>query len=240
MAFNAARFNLTPFNAESGKSYRVRILFSETVSCSIGTASQINALVITNERVTAAVSGERTRKISAVMTETVSEQVRSALTSIVAVLSMSEAVSNETEISADIAPAPILLETVTPEIGLGSVIRLDTEQTETVTADISLGSVTGISAETFELVDASISVIAVDMKICRIGNSASQFVLRPGERLVIDADNYNILVNGENGIWYQSGDWLDELNRETTSITISAASGASNLSATILYTERYL
>ena len=76
--------------------------------------------------------------------------------------------------------------------------------------------------------------------VCHIGTAENPFVLKPGERLVIDANNYNVLLNGQNAIWYQADDWLDDMNRNTISIDITASAGVSNLSATILYTELYL
>ena len=79
------------------------------------------------------------------------------------------------------------------------------------------------------------SLEALDLAICYL-----TVTLKPGSTLIIDANNYNILLDGENAIELQSGDWLDDLDRETVDIAIGAASGVSGLSASILYTERYL
>ena len=90
------------------------------------------------------------------------------------------------------------------------------------------------AGESSEVVDASVSAVALDEMICELA-----VTLRPGQVIVIDANNYNVLVDGENAIHIQNGAWLDELNRETQNIRITADYPA-NLSATILYTERYL
>lgn len=64
-------------------------------------------------------------------------------------------------------------------------------------------------------------------------------VIPPGGTLVIDSDNYVVLVNGENAIDKHGGAWLDELTRNTFDIQIEGES-ASELTGAILYTPRYL
>lgn len=64
--------------------------------------------------------------------------------------------------------------------------------------------------------------------------------LLPGEHLIVDAENYNVFLNGVNMIHTQKGRWLDELSRDTVSITITAAEGGKGLTADILYRERWL
>ena len=86
-----------------------------------------------------------------------------------------------------------------------------------------------------ELVSQTVDVMAIDEIVCELN-----LTLMPGQRLIVDASNYNVLVDGENMIHTQVGEWLDELTRETNSITITAAEGGGGLSANILYTERFL
>lgn len=62
--------------------------------------------------------------------------------------------------------------------------------------------------------------------------------LRPGDILVIDSDNFRVLLNGKNAIKYHSGDWIDELNRMSKSITVSG--GGSALETSIYFQELWL
>lgn len=62
--------------------------------------------------------------------------------------------------------------------------------------------------------------------------------LQPDDVLVIDSDNFRVLLNGENAIKYHSGDWIDELNRMSKSITV--AGGGSALETTIYFQELWL
>ena len=59
-----------------------------------------------------------------------------------------------------------------------------------------------------------------------------------GGVLVIDSDNFRVLLNNQNVIKSHSGDWIDKLNRRTKSITILA--GGRNLEADIYYQELWL
>lgn len=244
MGFNASQFDQTAFN-KSGEARTVIIgaaVIREMVTNAIGTGMQIAVGTIINERVSASIAGIPTRRIGpVVITETVSEYVGNAFTSLVMLAEIFEKVSSEIAISADIAPTVIISETVSASINLGADIKINGKASETISADIALGADLALpEIGIYELVNRSINVEAMDFRICHIGNNTDQFVLKPGERVIIDANNYNVLLNGENAIWYQTGEWLDELNRETVSISISAASGVDNLTASILYTERYL
>ena len=62
--------------------------------------------------------------------------------------------------------------------------------------------------------------------------------IKPGDILIIDSDNFRVLLNGENAIKYHSGDWIDELNRKSKSITISG--GGKSLSSSIYFQELWL
>lgn len=62
--------------------------------------------------------------------------------------------------------------------------------------------------------------------------------LRPGDILVIDSDNFRVLLNGKNAIKHHSGDWIDELNRMSKSITVSG--GGSALETSIYFQELWL
>lgn len=86
-----------------------------------------------------------------------------------------------------------------------------------------------------ELVSQVSDVVIVEEIACVLN-----LTLMPGERLIVDASNYNVLVNDDNMIHTQEGEWLNELTRDTLSITVTAAEGGDGLLANILYTERYL
>ncbi len=242
MAFNLTAFNRTAFNrSEAEKTVKIsRASMKETVSVALGISLQIGVTVFINERVSANVEGEPTRKLrQAAAYESVSS-AGEALVSVVIKLSLLEQVVNESEISADLYLGAEPAENITTESYISGNIIPYTDYAETVEEETELSAKINLDTEIFELVNQTASVFAVDTKVCQIGSASNRFVLKPGSRLIIDAANYNVLLDGENAIWYQSGDWIDELNRTTTNIAISASSGSAGLTATILYTERYL
>lgn len=63
-------------------------------------------------------------------------------------------------------------------------------------------------------------------------------VIPPGGELRIDSENYTVLLNGENILYSQSGEW-PILSRELKQITIDSASGG-ELTGTIVLTARWL
>lgn len=61
----------------------------------------------------------------------------------------------------------------------------------------------------------------------------------PGGTLIIDSENYNVLLNGENVIDTHSGEWL-WLDRNVYDVVVGPMTGVGYSNKTILYTERWL
>lgn len=62
--------------------------------------------------------------------------------------------------------------------------------------------------------------------------------LPPGGEIRIDSETYRVLMNGDNILYAQSGDWLT-LTRELLYVDIESATGGT-LEGTMIFTERYL
>ena len=62
--------------------------------------------------------------------------------------------------------------------------------------------------------------------------------LPPGSEIRIDSETYRVIMDGDNVLYAQNGDWLT-LTRELLYIDVESASGG-ELSGTLIYTERYL
>ena len=65
-----------------------------------------------------------------------------------------------------------------------------------------------------------------------------EVTIPPGGELRIDSDTFRVLLNGENVLDKQSGDWL-MLSRDLLYLDIESAIG-NGLSGNLIYTERYL
>lgn len=127
------------------------------------------------------------------------------------------------------------LETASVEASGGADIYISGSASEKAAAEVYNEKETWLTIAAYELMSASATLEAVDIETCELN-----LRLNPGQRLVIDARNYYVWLDGENAIDSRKGVWLDKLSRDTTSISITAASGVANLEASILYTEQFL
>ena len=65
-----------------------------------------------------------------------------------------------------------------------------------------------------------------------------QLTIPPGGELRIDSDLFIVLLNGENALHTQSGDWIN-ISRNLLRLIVESASGGL-LQGQLIYTERYL
>ena len=172
--------------------------------------------------------------------KTVSEQVSDIIAIHYLVVSGTEDVTKDLNASSETFLTMTFAEEVSAETALGQKLCLVNPMEEIVDAEVSMGTDIWLAIDGYELVRESASLEIVHETVCHIGTAENPFTLKPGEKLVIDASTYNVLLDGQNAIWYQADDWLDGMNRNTISIDITASAGLANLSATILYTELYL
>jgi len=65
-----------------------------------------------------------------------------------------------------------------------------------------------------------------------------QVTIPPGGELRVDSELFLVLLNGENALHTQSGDWIN-LSRSLLRLTVESA-GGNGLQGQLIYTERYL
>ena len=235
MSFDTGRFDLTGFDVTGGMYRRIKAKGTETVSAVVGSALIYHLLAIGNERVDTLARGIQALAGKGSGDEVITEGIIEGLLYINPKPNFVETISENVELGAVIGIPVNFTEIVNKNIIRGADIAISTELEETVNPSIILGANIAIPAEGFELVSSDATSEAIETNVCVL-----DITLNPGDRLVIDANNYNVLLNGNNAIWVQSGDWIDELIRNTTEIKIDAAAGAGNINASILYKERYL
>lgn len=238
MAYNLAQYNLTAYNSGSDSDLWINAIFSENVTPVLGTSSEAYLLAVGNEKVLSdGILLGNGVYISASGGEFVTKNIIGGMSSVVlgSVVGY-ETITEEATAQCLIYPPTVGMEQVTADLQMGAVIMPSYARgSETVSAIAVTDKETYLIASGYELVSASVNLEAVDIIVCELN-----ITLKPGQKLIVDATNYNVLLDNENAIWAQSGAWIDELTRETSSISINASSGVANLSANILYTERYL
>lgn len=237
MAFNQAPFNQTSFDVGSAGVVWLEMLVQEKITAVVGTSQEIYISVAAAERLNSGgVRGGNGIFVSGSAVEAVSDsEAIGEHSTIIGAMIAAEAVSGEAvgrsntwlEAAANIE--------IAAACEIGSSICVIGFAAEAVTARGYTEKETWLTAAAYELMSGSASLEAVDIEVCELN-----LTLKPGQRLVVDAINYNVLLDGQNYIWAQSGEWIDELSRDTSSISITAATGVGNLEASILFTERYL
>lgn len=158
-----------------------------------------------------------------------------ALPEYVTEISLSEAVSASISIGED----SYLPETLSESINADIYLSMDMYTSDDIKAYVekSIEAACNFLCDVLtlaEIVDCSISSNMYDYKYIYI-----DVTIPAGGTLIIDSDNFNVLLDGENAIDKQRGDWFDELTRNTFDVTItSGVSGT--LDGSLLYTERFL
>ena len=207
----------------------------ESVTAVVGSALNYYLLAIGNERIEKSISGLQGLIIAGIGTESISEGAIEGLSCIRPRPIFTENISKSATLGAVIGVTVGFTENVNRSVIMGADIAISAIFEESVSPIIIPGADVIMAADGYELVSADATSESVETKICVLN-----ITLQPGQKLIIDASNYNVLLDGENAIWVQSGDWIDEINRNTSEIRIDAAAGSANIAASILYTERYL
>lgn len=236
MAFNLARYDLNPFNIGAQSELYLTVYGSEKITPVTGFSSQVYLTCEGQEQVTKSIIGYSGRYIDgSAGLETINEEVIKGELSVILFPRFSETVGAQITRAADIRPSVSGLESISGQTDISASVFIPAKCYEIISANTALGMDLTLDVTGYELVNESASVIDLDSKTCNL-----TVTLKPGQKLVIDASTYTVLLDGENAIELQSGDWIDELDRETTDISILAATGTANLTASITYLERYL
>ena len=233
--YNSGKFNALRFNAVTAdNSIKLFSNSYETINAQLS-AAQIFYLANNSYEI---VTADTELVSGVILVGNPSENVSSQC-AIVGIIFLTE--NAHTDITASIIVAANYYwknsptETITANLILGENYYLSNESKETITAIVTGGVRYYFTNNSYNLINASIGAIySVEIK-----NIEISVTLPVNSKLVIDSDNYLVLLDGENIIEKHIGAWLDDLNRNVMSIEISGAELTSILS-TILYTERYL
>lgn len=109
--------------------------------------------------------------------------------------------------------------------------RLTSE--DRLTARVSGGKNIPVSVQASEVLTSMLEATSQTTE-----RTAIQLAIPPGGELRIDSGLFLVLLNGENALYAQSGDWIN-ISRDLLRIIVESASGG-NLRGSLIYTERYL
>ena len=144
-------------------------------------------------------------------------------------------INSDAEMSNLVMSEDTLASVVNGEVYLSPVVRDSVQADAEITCESYLGNkvVEPMQTIAYGIFGASVTAESIEEFIMDL-----DITIPAGGVLVIDSDNFRVLLNNQNAIKSHSGDWIDKLNRRTKNITILA--GGRNLDADIYYQELWL
>lgn len=254
MGFDQRKFNLSAFNLPgTGNINWITAEASELIDAVTSVSKKVHLFCFPHEKITIEIRGIRYMPFTAEFHEVMGYSF--ALEGVFWIdCQVNEKYSCEVTPSVskkfNLLPAS---ENISLEAAFSHISRIAAEGAENHYCLIHSSRLFNYDAEANEFVIGVSSAITVDETACYLN-----LTLWPDERLIIDANNYNVyLVKKDkntdeyrmdrvpvgitkNMIAAHSGEWLDELDRNAQLIFFTASSGVKELSASILYTERWL
>lgn len=235
-AFNKARYNLARYNVEAGGQTWLQGAAQVTFGFSFAGMTYYG---YGNSRVSFVsddLQADRGRMMRGSTSITFAETDCSVIGYFNLIVTYINTCTAALNLSQIVSAAGSTIENFDAALNLSQIISADGTGAASYDAErMTLSQNVWSTADFGEVFNATADVMALTEYVCEFPD----LILRPGQTLVIDAGTYNVLLDGDNAIHLQQGDWLDSMKRNTQTITISGT-GASRLTAEILYTERYL
>lgn len=119
------------------------------------------------------------------------------------------------------------------KVNISKETRLKQQYNFTVVCEVNIGKLIRHNSFFTSIVNSFISVIHTVTETATI-----DVTIPPGGELRIDSDNFIVLLDGQNVIHLQSGDWIT-VDRNLLEMVVDTGSGG-NLQGQILFNERYL
>ncbi len=233
--YNFLQYNLGPYNID-GVQHEIFISVSvaEEVSSLANPVLHIYRHAEAQEIITSAASVKTGHFLPAGIYETVAAAA-DMLGLYAKPAAVNEIVSAEVSGIIKIKPPVSIDESVSSGSSSGGWVFVEMAFEENITGGIGISGAFYGRMTVNELVNTVSSTNVSQKQICIL-----DITLLPGQTLIVDSDNYIVLLDGENRISCHSGDWIDELDRDTEAININAESGIAGMEADISYRSRYL
>lgn len=234
--FNLSGFNQSRFNlAETLDAVRLKTVASETIDGRFGLAQNVQLTTNAAEQVNGTMQMLQGTLLQ--MAAIDAAEAIAAKAALVATSSQTaavvESVVGELHIGANVTPQHDSAETIAARLRLGANVYRRAVPDEAVSAAVVLGANVASAEDAFEMFSAISEAENAEVRTLLL-----DVILKPGDSLILDSENYTVFHNGESVLHKHSGAWV-QLSRNTRNIQIDTGS-AGALSAAVLFTERYL
>lgn len=231
--FNRARFNLSTFNHVVPTSDIIlRANYITTAAAMIANGENVGGIVYMYNNAYGQMYGSSGVRLAAEMAESAEQNVSFGAVVFVAP-TPSEACAALLKLSENIhitdAPAVELLDAV----HIGMDIHFNIAIVEAAQVHAALGEDIITSLYSSSVLDGQISTAKFNIKYTTLN-----VTIPPGGVLVIDSDNFNMYLDGQDVIAKHSGAWVS-VNRDTRDILIENPLNA-NLITNIMFTEKFI
>lgn len=235
--FDRGRFDRLRFDATSKTSDEryYAVAFAETMGASVANGTIYFETVFANEQMAASAALTEARFVAVACAEAVGSFARVEVEWFTSV-----AMREETGAAAYMAQVHYLTVAMLEEAGalasLRSTMFIEIRMAEASGARAAMTQVYyGTGLLFLGLMGATVTTRELEYVTATIDVS-----IPPGAILTIDADTYNMTLDGVNVLWAHDGEWLDDLSRETYSVTFQPIIGTMKAQIQCVYDERWL
>lgn len=227
------RYSLAKFSVNlETKTIEIAETFSEALNSVAGVAIPVDV----RERYAGAVQGYTRGTISVVSTMSATEALSSAVkmsANIVARFTAAERLAAEVEAIKNLRAALASADSLAAAVQGSKHIPTIVAAYEALNAN---GSASKNICTAFVAADILTAIMDATSQTAEV--VLMQVTIPPGGELRLDSDVFLAMLDGENVLYAQSGDWIN-VSRELLRLIVESATGGA-LEGQIIYTERYL
>lgn len=209
---------------------------AETFSEAMGALAGAAVPVIVRERYAEAIQGSARGTVSVIVS-----------------FSEEDSLSAEVRMSADVETGETFSEVLSAAAGgcknipvalsSGDTLMAKVYSAKNIPAQLSLSdiltaAVSGVKNIPGALLASEVLTSMLEATSQTVERTTFQLTIPPGGELRIDSELFSVLLNGENALHTQSGDWI-HISRSLLRLVVESASGG-GLEGQLIYTERYL
>lgn len=230
--YNNRRYDLARYSVNEGATVEIAESFAETMGSVAGVAIPVE----TRANFSDVMRGNVRGTVSVIFTMSAAEIFRSSArmrANVVVKVAAGEALAAAAAAVKNIPAA------LTSEDELGKKIWGSKNIPETLEGLEEMGkSATASKDIYFDLVLGDVLSALMEATTQTTERAVMQVTIPPGGELRIDSDHFLAILDGENVLYAQSGDWIN-ISRDLLRISIESATGGT-LSGQLIYTERFL
>ena len=231
--FNLARYNQQPFNHTAQTSdIIVNVNIITTMGAMVANGENIHEEAFIYANAGGSVQGASAEQFTATIPVTAGMDVVGGVT-VLLEETISVVCSANVSIGDDVQIVETIASVLSKAIEVGENIIFATTIPTSLMAAAEIGEDIYQSILLTSILDGQITTEIFNVKYTTLN-----IVIPPGSTLIVDSDNFLVLLDGEDVISCHSGEWIF-LNRDVADIIVQNPLEA-NLQTKVMYTEKYL